>query len=51
MSEHCYIDRGDLFETIEGSEVVNDAYLLYLINLVVDRLERRASQEGDSDPD
>ncbi len=39
MSEYPYIERGELFQLLsDGRESVNDDYLLFLINLVIERL-------------
>jgi hypothetical protein len=40
MSEHCFIERGDVFEMVQDTECVNEKYLLFLIGEVKARLDR-----------
>ena len=45
MSEGCYLERAELFEVVQGNESVNDKYLLYLIETVLDRIDRLGDQQ------
>ena len=49
MSEYDTIARGGLFSSVDGIEAVNEPYLLFLLKLVVARLNQLDEQDDDEE--